>query len=596
MDIGVGRISVVSLQESTDVVNKLIDYETNALRFGPWRKNIVFVADDGDGNLHQSSADQLATSIDANHPEFTTQKIYLDQYKQITEVTGQFSPACKDALDRAVEVGAGIVNYTGHGSADVWTQEQILDQALVKSWKNGPRYPIFVTATCEFGRHDDPFEISSGERVLLQPNGGGVALVTTARPVNSSTNLYLNNAFYTALFTKSNGAFRDLGSIFKDTKNNSLSGVANRNFSLIGDPSMHPALPKNQIVVDAIKTATNSDTLKGLSTVLLTAEIQQSGVRRTDFNGLSAVTLFDRPVSFVTLGDENPPFSYMQWSNALFQGQASVSSGVFQSDFILPENIEPDVGAGKITAYADNGQEDASGVMATQAGGLETDVPPDNTAPNIRLFIGDTTFVDGGIASPNTTLVAQLHDAHGIAISGFGNVNDLLGILDDSLTYILNNYYTASKNDYTHGVVNCPLNNLQQGRHALVVQASDTYDNRTSETIHFVVTENNLVISEFYNYPNPFSSVSKTTIGFAHNRPGEDLEVELTIADLTGRVVDTWQYSVSDSFTRVTLSEWDGTGAGGNKLGGGIYLGKLSVRSLLDGSKNQQFTKLIIIN
>jgi len=596
MDIGVGRISVVSLQEATDVVNKLIDYETNGQRFGPWRTDILFVADDGDDNLHQSSADQLATNIDNNYPQFITKKIYLDQYKQIDEFLGQFSPETNAAIDRALTEGVAIVNYTGHGDELQWAQEDILDEALVESLKNGPMYPLFVTATCAFGRHDDPFQISSGERVLLQPYGGGIGLVSAARPVNSSSNYQLNQAFYNALFVKSNGAYRDLGSIFRDTKNNSLNGVANRNYSLIGDPSTHLAFPKNQVVVDQLSTMNSSDTLEALSSAVVKGEVQQAGVKQTNFNGEADITVFDQPASFTTLGNENPPFSYFQWSNALFRGKATVAGGTFQFEFTVPVNLETTIGQGKIELYANNGQGDASGVLNTSVGEASTSFPPDNTPPNIQLFMGDTTFVNGGIASPNTTLVVKLYDAHGIGISGFGNANNMTAVLDDSISNIINDFYTSDINDYTRGKALFPYMNLQKGKHTIVVDASDTYGNRTSSTINFVVTEGNLVISEFYNYPNPFSASTKTIFGFAHNRPGEDLDVELTITDLTGQVVDTQQYTVLASYTVVTLAQWDGTTVNGNKLSNGVYLGKLSVRSLLDGSKNQQFTKLIIVN
>ena len=600
MDIGVGRLSVTNLEEAKDVVDKLIDYDSNENGFGAWRQKIVFVADDGDFSIHQSQADQLAASADQNHPDFITKKIYLDAFKQIIKPTGQVSPDTKDAIERSVESGAIIVNFTGHGSEEVWMQERVLDAALIKGWKNGPKYPLFVTATCEFGRHDDPFQISSGEKLLIQKKGGGIGLVTTARPVNSSTNFELNKAFYIALFLKAGGAYRDLGSIFRDTKNNSLSGVSNRNFSLIGDPSMKLAFPQNEVFINRIKTAFNSDTLRALSTVVVKGEIQQSGVKRANFNGVAEAILFDRPVSITTLADtvdKNIPFTFSQWSNIIFRGKASVVNGSFQIEFVVPKNLEPDIGLGKINFYADNGVENASGSATVKLGGAETFFPPDDTPPEIKLFIGDTTFVNGGGASPNTLLVTQLKDVHGVAVSGYKGTDNLTAILDDSLTYLMNEYYTALKDDFTRGTALFPLTGLQKGKHQIVVRVSDTYSNRTSASVDFVVTNQGIFVSDFYNYPNPFASLTRSTIlGFTHNRPGEDLDAELSIFDLTGQLVDTRHYSITSSFSHVTLAEWDGANAEGNKLMNGIYLGKLSVRSLLDGSKNEQITKLIIVN
>ncbi len=594
MDIGVGRIPVTATQQLSDVVDKIIEYETSPKGFGPWRQQIVFTADDGDTNIHQSQADQLATSIDTNHPEEITKKIYLDAFKQVTLPTGQFSPQAHEALERAVDHGAVIVNYTGHGSEEVWMQERVLDPDLIKKWQNGPRYPLFVNATCEFGRQDDPFQISSGENLLFRKAGGAIALVSTARPVNSGTNFELNKSFYSALFQTSNGQYRELGAIFRDTKNNSQSGVSNRNFSLIGDPYLHLAFPQNQVVITQSRTLTNSDTLKALSDVVITGEIRRGGVKRNDFNGDVDVTVLDRPVAVTTLGDENAPFRYNDWSNAVFRGKASVNNGSFTLRFTMPIDLEDLVANGKIAAYAQNGIENASGSKVIPMGGDEPDAPSDATAPDMMLYIGDTTFVNGGVAGPNTTLIAHLHDTHGISLSGN---NDIVATLDDSLKYVVNEYYSASKDDFTKGTVSFPIYDLQKGSHHIVVEASDTYGNRSSSRIEFIVPEEGIVISEFYNYPNPFSSLTQSTIlGFTHNRPGESLEAVLVIYDLAGNLVDTQQYTIAESFSHVTLAEWTGVNGNGNKLSNGIYLGKLSVRSLLDGSKNEQITKLIILN
>jgi len=278
MDVSVGRIPAKNADDAQAVVDKLIDYGTNPSRFGPWRKNFLFVADDGDSNLHEAQSDQLATNVEQNHPEFDAKRLFLDEYKQISKPIGQFSPEATKALDLAIRQGKVLVNYTGHGSERVWAQEQLLTPDLVTGLKNEPKYPLFVTATCEFGRNDDPFIISSAELLLLQKKGGAIGLVTTARPVYSTTNFQLNQAFYEALFTKSNNQFRRLGDIMRDTKNNSISGILNRNFSLLGDPSMKLAFANDQLIATEIKTTAGSDTLNALSTVSVTGQIQNSGM------------------------------------------------------------------------------------------------------------------------------------------------------------------------------------------------------------------------------------------------------------------------------------------------------------------------------
>lgn len=598
LDIGVGRLPVKSVEEAVTIVDKLIAYDLNPKSYGSWRKEIVFVADDGDFNLHQGDADKLARDIEADRSQFDTKKIYLDAFRQISRPSGQVSPDARKALLKTLNQGAVIVNFTGHGSERIWLQEQILDEELIEEWNNPTTFPLMVTATCEFGRHDNPSQISSSELSLIKKNGGAIGFVTAARPVNAASNAFLNGAFYDALFVRENGRHRDLGTIFKDTKNNSLNGVSNRNFSLLGDPSMKLAIPDNEIITTNITTVTGSDTLKALSRILIEGEIRTNGIKNTNFNGSVRVTLKDKEFSFETLGDENPVFNYKERSNTLFKGEATVTNGEFQIEFILPKNIAYQVGIGKLSLYAKNriNTIDAmGGNIEFKIGESEVDDGSDKTPPDIKIFIGDTTFINGGIASSSTLLVARLSDKSGINIANYGIGNNLIGILDGDQTFELGEYYLADIDDFTNGTVTFPLENLTPGKHTIELRAWDVYNNGATESISFVVTgDNHLVIEQLINYPNPFSEI--TNFQFTHNRTGEDLEVYATIFDLSGKPVISTFYEIENSQYLVTLPEWDGTNATGTKLSNGIYLLRVEVRSQMDGSKNERISKLIILN
>jgi len=607
LDIGIGRIPAKNLTEAQAVIDKLIDYDTSPNRFGPWRKDFLFVADDGDSNFHQSQADQLANSIAQNHPEFNAKKLLLDYYKQIMKPVGQFSPDASKALDLAVREGLVLVNYTGHGSEQVWTQEQILTRDLVQSWKNGPKYPLFVTATCEFGRNDDPSIISSAEFMILQPKGGAIGLVTTARPVGAITNFQLNQAFYQALFSKTNNSFRRLGYVVRDTKNNSVSGVSNRNFSLLGDPSMKLALADNQIATKSIKTASGSDTLKALSQVTIIGEIQSNNNKVTSFNGTVHASVYDKLQNFITRGDPDetitppsPPYTFTQRANKLFQGSVSVQQGAFQFNFVMPEDLVANFAAGKINLYA-NADDQTEAIGASTSfivGGQEVAPSSDTTPPVIKLYLSDTTFVNGGSVGSNTQLVARLSDESGINTSSINPQNNIVATLDGKWSYVINDYYSSDKNNFRSGGITYPLDTLTKGKHQLSLSASDTYNNRSTISVDFVVSDGTgISISDFGNFPNPFNSLGEpTTFHFYHTRAGEDLEAIITIYDIAGQPTSTIQYSIPFSPYQVVLGEWNGTNVDGTKYSPGIYVARLSVRSLADGSQSTQATKLIILN
>ena len=595
LEISIGRLPVKKTTDAQIIVDKIIQYEENS--WGDWRKEIVFAADDGDFNIHQGQADQLAQSIEINHPEFNTQKIYIDDFKQINSSIGKVSPDAMNALARSASDGAVIINYTGHGGETLLAEGRILDQVSLDEWKSGPHYPLLVTATCEFGRNDDPDLISTAELTIFKKSGGTIGLVTSARPVNSSTNFTLNIAFYQALFTKSNNQFRDIGSVFRDTKNNSMSGVSNRNFSLLGDPSMKIAMPASDIRVTGTTNLTSgSDTLKALSKVRISGKVYSNGIPDPGFNGTLQATLFDKLTQHTTKGDENPPFGFTAFDNAVFRGQASIHNGQFDIEFVIPQSINPAVGFGKLAMYAFSSTNDFAGVNSVlKIGGLEKNPGADTKGPDIELYMGDSTFVTGGIAGTSSRIVAILSDASGINISNYIPEKGITATLDDTVPIPLNNYFQSDVDNYKRGKVNYPIDNLKPGSHQLTLKATDTFGNSSFTSITFFVSDQSgIQIEQLLNYPNPVTS--STTFHFKHNRSGEDLEAAVAIYNIMGQPVMSATYLINDSAYQVDLPPWDATEGNGTKLGAGLYLLKLSVRSLLDGSKNEKITKVIISN
>jgi len=599
LDIGVGRLPAKTPGEAASMVDKIIAYDTNKQMLGRWRKDIVFVADDGslsDGftSIHQSQADAMSTTIETDDPQFDTHKIFLGTYAKTVKPNGEAIPEVNEAILRDFNRGALIINYTGHGSEKLWADEKIFTDADILSLKN-KLYPFLITATCEFGRQDDPGDISSAEFSVLHPNGGTVGLVTTSRPVKSDTNFELNKSFYGNLLQLESGQIPTVGQVFRKTKNESTSGVFNRNFSLLGDPGMTLAMTPNTI--GAIQL--NVDTLKALSAITLSGEVQDGGRTRIDaFNGTLHATLYDKQTESVTIGKNNPPFHFKEWSNVLFRGKATVKDGVFTLKFVVPKNIAYEVGKGKLSFYASDStrMQDAAGALATPVGSSEKGVTPDNTSPDIRLFMGDTTFVNGGMVLPNTTLVVKLHDASGINTSTYGIGNTLTGVLDnDAQVYALSDYYEAETDDFTRGWVYFPITGLAPGKHTITVKAWDTYNNPAQSVISFIVTDGNaLVIESLNNAPNPFQD--ETHIRFTHNRSGDDLEAQLFIYKITGEVVMARGFSISSSPYEVDLMEIHAGDADGKKLVAGVYLARLAVRSVTNGSKSERVTKLIVVN
>ena len=97
MDIGVGRFPVTTAQQATDFVDKTIGYMNNQGK-GSWKNQLCFLADDGgngDGNIHMSQADEVATSVATLFPAYQENKIYLDAFQQQTSASRESYPAAK---------------------------------------------------------------------------------------------------------------------------------------------------------------------------------------------------------------------------------------------------------------------------------------------------------------------------------------------------------------------------------------------------------------------------------------------------------------------------------------------------------------------
>ena len=243
-DIGIGRLPVSDTIQAGIVVSKIKRYLDPA-NMGDWKNVICLTADDEDGNTHMSDAEGLAAVLKDSVPAFNIDKIYLDAFKQTTTVNGQSYPDVNKAINDRINSGCLIFNYTGHGNESGLAAERVVKTEDINSWKNGGKLPLFITATCEFSRFDD-IEInmatremtgktSAGEMVLLNKDGGGIALMSTTRVVYSAPNYFLNRNIFSCAFDRDeSGNPLSFGDIIRIAKNNSGTGPNKRNFTLAG--------------------------------------------------------------------------------------------------------------------------------------------------------------------------------------------------------------------------------------------------------------------------------------------------------------------------------------------------------------------------
>jgi len=603
LDVGIGRLPVRTLDEARAVVDKSLNYYSSN-SFGSWRSKIVFVGDDGDGGIHTFQADGLANRIMNNFKKLNVEKVFVDAYEEETSAGGKRSPDAQAAIVRAIDRGALIMNYTGHGGEVQWSKKRILNTDDIKSWNNFNSLAVFLTATCEFSRFDDPARQSAGEMVLTNPNGGGIALLTTVRLVYSGQNEILNSRFYDHVGFDSLSGLNppSLGDIICKTKN-SYTDKNTRNFTLLGDPALKLALPSWNISttsINNIPAANFKDTLKAFQKVEITGAIKdKTGNISSDFNGEVYPTVYDKVSTYRTIanGTTNPPIDFLMQNNVIYRGKSSVTNGIFKFDFIVPKDISYKIDVGKISYYADNGTVDAYGnYNNTLIGGTSDSVAADMIGPQIKLFINDENFVNGGTSNQNPLFIAKITDEHGINTVGRGIGRDLTGVLDadNRKSIIMNDYYKATINTYQGGEVKYDFKNLTSGKHSIRFRAYDVYNNPSEANLDFVVANSeNVELNNVLNYPNPFTNF--TTFHFDHNRQDEEIDVQIQIFTVAGKLIKTFLLNNHIGTAHFDKIQWNGQDDFGYRLASGVYLYKVRVKAAT-GKPTEKFQKLVILN
>ena len=605
LDIGIGRIPATRADEAKSFVDKILAY-TSTQGFGSWRNNITLVADDEDGNLHLNDAEALAQTLETRASFFSREKIYLDAFRQESGAGGSRYPLVNTAVNAGVFNGALIWNYNGHGGYRRLAEEAILESNMVAAWKNGVRLPLFLTATCDFAPYDNPLLSSLGEQVLLKPNAGAIALLTTTRPVFSSSNRVMTNNYLQPAFLRdANGFYPTLGTAVMRAKNttyNTSGDVTNnRKFTLLGDPALTLAFPQNQVVttlVNGLPYSAGTDTISATKTMIIEGEVRDmQNQLMTGFNGTVYPSVYDQPRSASTLANDpgSVATTFITNGNLLFRGKATVNNGIFSFRFIAPKDMQYAPGTGSISYYAHNGNTDAQGVSAMAAGGPARFGGTDTEGPEIDIWLNDEKFVNEGITNLFPLLIVRLSDSSGINTSGWGVGHEITAVIDgqNSTALVLNPYFETDLDNFRTGRIRIPLGNLSEGRHEITIKAWDVFNNPSEKTLVFYVTaESSFTVKRVLNYPNPFTT--RTTFWFEHNRPGEDLRVRIRVMTITGKSVKNIVKTINTPGNRSCDIDWDGLDEYGDRLGRGIYIYQFTVQTP-DGQKVLKTEKLTIL-
>ncbi|MBC8042331.1 MAG: type IX secretion system sortase PorU [Rhizobacter sp.] len=609
-DLAVGRITVQSLQEARTVVSKIIDYETKSFQ-GDWRNSSMFVADDGP-NGTSNDADTFSRDSEntiANVPQtYNPVKLYAAFYPRESVAGGVRRPAAYNEIINQLNRGTLVMNFIGHGNPNVLTAEQIFVPATsLPLLTNRDRLTLGVTATCDFGRADDPFVQSGAERMFLLESGGASGMITTNRAIYISSGSANPPKLFKRLFErKPDGILYSIGESFLRFKYDLGRTADADKFCILGDPAMRLVTGKTSARIDSIGGFAVSggapDTLKALQRVSLSGSVRNTGgTVEGGFNGTASVVIYDAPRTVV--GDYGGgTVSYLVQNAAIYKGTAAVQSGRFKVNFIVPKDISYSTARGKVSLYLWKESEKLSDNLSTATGytsnlvitGTDASVANDVQGPDTQVYLNDEQFRSGNTTNESPVFIAKLSDPSGINLAqGVGHAITLTIDGDERTQQTLNDFYQPLGESFTDGEVRYQLRGLAPGKHTVKFKVWDTYNNSSEKFLTFTAENSStLAVEKVYNFPNPFRD--RTAFIFYHNRTGDDLETKIKIYTVGGRLIKTLEQTDANALSRVRI-EWDGRDSDNAPIANGVYLYKVIIRSLTGEFQRELIERLAIV-
>ncbi|UCF65517.1 MAG: type IX secretion system sortase PorU [bacterium] len=595
----IGRLPVGNLEQIEIYRDKAEKYRNSYLfdqDKNGWQTWLTFVSDDevgGPGSNHELSYHLRPTEaiINSKVPKkFNVSKVYLHDYDKIPGGLGRWKPKATEDLINQINRGTLMINFFGHGDPDTWAHESVLNRSRdLPKFQNDYRLPIWVAATCTWGKFDNPSRPSMSEELIWLSQMGGIGVISASRPVYVSGNTAFTTNFYDHLFNTRSEFLPS--KLIGDAFHLATSFSTNfQKFHLYGDPTLKLADPQYRINILSIEP----DTLKALTTVTVTAQVLNTDETLfSNFEGSALLQVFDATdKEFVVDGSER--YDYVYNGGTIFKGLVSVRNGELVGNFIVPKSIKYDpTPSGRLSIYAWSEElGDAIGYNdSLMLYGTESQVT-DQEGPEISVSFKDSpNFFDGDFVSNQPTLLVELSDENGINLTGeVGHKIEL--IIDENMKKDVTEFFVYEKDSYRKGKLEYTLPALGTGTHQVKVSCWDNLNNYTEKLVAFRTSAaNDLMLTEVVNFPNPFND--QTYFTFQLVSPTGAADVTISIYTVTGRKIYEIRDFAEQGFNKLPREGWDGRDWDGDLIANGVYLYKVDID---DGiKKNEQIEKLAVV-
>ncbi len=218
--LATGRLPVRTSDELRTIVSKIVNYESGN-DSGSWTTQALLVADRNDTADFTEDTQKIAGLLP---PSIQSTQIL---------VTNLDPGTARAEVQNALNAGELLVNYLGHGSVEVWSGDSLLNDTTAAELTNAPRLPVFLTFDCLNGFFHDVYTQSLSETLLLNGQGGAVAVVSSSALTDAEPQAHLDRSLVQALFQSGRPT---LGEALVQAKASIKAKDVRRTYLLFGDP------------------------------------------------------------------------------------------------------------------------------------------------------------------------------------------------------------------------------------------------------------------------------------------------------------------------------------------------------------------------
>ena len=520
LQVAIGRIPAKNPSEANFFVNKLIAFieskKTNL--FKP--EVLAWVADDGDANIHIQDAEDFSNLMIKEANDVSIKKLYLDQFEQ--EMAGGMytSKKAKDAVISLFNSEADFIHFIGHGSESGWTDEKILTNNDLVGLTNLQHLPFLLTATCQFGRFDDPNQLSGAEISLMSTKGGAIGLISTTRPVFQSSNYLFGQSFYKNLIDHRTQVKYRMGDLFKETKNNSQTGVINRNISFLGDPTLELPWTGQSITI-------KTDTIIPGSGKVLEGQLLTNV--STISNAQIRTTLYSPPIKKKTLGTKTNAYEYFTEGDLIWTSNIQMTGGGFSVSQKSVPNTKGPLTC-KVIGQSNTGEKIIGFKSLPVLISNSTII--DSKPPSISVLEPESNKFQA--MNSSFELKIKIEDDNSLRWANDKNEFAEL-IVNDTLKIKLSDYFIPDIGFPQKGIFLYPFKNLKSGNYTFKVNCWDGNYNQQKLIFEIKVINSDASRLEWVIFPNPMSNrMQLRAIG---QIPWDIYQYDLSVYNVIGQLV-----------------------------------------------------------